>query len=460
MPSPPAVWGGVLRRLDTELPDFAFEAWIRPLQVEEAPGGLRLLAPSHFHRDRLRDCYLERIRACAAAEAGEPLEIALDVATAAIGTGRAAIPAAAGRREGSAAAPAAAAPAATQPVLAHTFESFVVGTSNRFAREAGLALARGRQLQMSPLLITGGLGIGKTHLARAMAAEARRRAGERVVYASAEGFTTELLASIRERRGDGFKRRFRDCQLLVLEDVQFLRGKVATQLELFHTLEHLRLVGVPVALTADRLPADIPDLDRRLGSQMSCGLVAEIEPPDAALRREILRRKAAAGGVRVPEDCLDRLVEAVHGSVRDLEGVLIQLVAMASFLRRGIDVELTEAALRKITPEARRSGLDPQAVIDVVARAFGTTREGLAVRSRKRQVLEQRQIAMYLCRRFTDASLAEIGRTLGRDRPATQNAVTLVERKILENVRFRYRVDDLLARVEALLACRARDGRS
>jgi chromosomal replication initiator protein len=459
MPTPPAVWGGVLRRLGTELPDFALEAWIHPLQVEEVAGGLRLLAPSAFHLRRLRSAYLERIRACAAAESGGPLEIAVGVGTGLTARETPAIPASAGRASVTPAAPDSARPAPpSQPSLPHTFESFVVGASNRFAREASLALARGQQLHVSPLFITGDVGIGKTHLARAVATEARRRVGERVVYASAEGFTTEFLTAIRERRGEVFKRRFRECQLLVLEDVQFLRGKATTQGELYHTLEHLRLVGVPVALTSDRLPGQIPELDRRLGSTMGCGLVVEIEPPDATLRREILRRKAAAGGVRLPEDCLDRLVEAVRGSVRDLEGVLIQLVAMASFLRRPIDAELTEAALRKVAPEARRRELDPETVVEVVAKFHGTTRAGLSVRSKRRDVLLPRQVAMYLCRRFTDASLAEIGRAVGRDRPATQNAIATVERRILESAQLRYRVEELVARLEALEDGRRREG--
>jgi chromosomal replication initiator protein len=470
MPTPPAVWGGVLRRLGTELPEFALEAWIRPLQVEEVADGLRLLAPSAFHLQRLRSAYLERIRACAAAECGRPLEIAVGLGAGLAARDLPAIPASAGRASGAPPALAAAAPAPSspssppsppaQPCLPHTFESFVVGASNRFAREASLALARGQQPHMSPLFITGDVGIGKTHLARALATEARRRVGDRVVYASAEGFTTELLTAIRERRAEVFKRRFRDCQLLVLEDVQFLGGKTATQGELFHTLEHLRLVGVPVALTADRLPGKIPDLDRRLGSTMGCGLVVEIEPPDAALRREILRRKAAAGGVRLPEECLGRLVEAVRGSVRDLEGVLIQLVATASFLRRPIDAELTEAALRKVAPETRRRELDPETVVDVVAKFHGTTRTGLSARSKKKGVLVPRQVAMYLCRRFTDASLAEIGRAVGRDRPATQNAIAAVERRILESAQLRYRVEELVARLEALESGRRCEGAS
>jgi chromosomal replication initiator protein len=251
---------------------------------------------------------------------------------------------------------------------------------------------------------------------------------------------------------DRFKRRYRqDCEMLVLEDVQFLRAKSATQLELFHTLTHLIDAGVRVVLTGDRLPRDIDGLDSRLRSRMGAGLVAEIEAPDARLRREILRSKAAHGGVRIPEECLDLLVEALRGSVRDLEGVLIQLVASASLLKRSIDLELTRRALHKIAPmDPREARLDVGAVVRTVAAFFGSSPELLATRTRRRDVLAQRQLAMYLCRQYTDAPLVAIARAFGRDHPSASNAVRRVERAILERAPLRYQVEELAARLERL----------
>lgn len=338
----------------------------------------------------------------------------------------------------------------SQPELPYTFDTFVVGPANALAREASVALARGGQSGLSPLFLVGPAGTGKSHLARALAAEVRRSRNLRSVYASAESFTNALSASIRSRETRGFKRRFRDeCDLLVIEDVQFLQGKAATQLELFHTLEHLVLVGRSVVLTGDRLPREIPDLDRRLGSEMTRGLVARLEPPDAQLRRQILRSKAARGGVRIPEPCLDRLVEAVEGSVRDLEGVLRQLVASAALLKRNIDLALTEEALRKVLPEPTGpEALGVSEVIDCVASFCGLTPRDLGSRSRRQDVLVPRQLAMYLCRRFTDATLTEIGRAVGRDHPAVRNAIDKVERAILERAPLRYQVEALVARLE------------
>jgi chromosomal replication initiator protein len=273
---------------------------------------------------------------------------------------------------------------------------------------------------------------------------------DRVRHVSAEVFTTELLSSIRAHQTTHFKRRFREqCDLLVVEDVQFLQGKKATQLELFHTLEHLRSAGARIVLTGDRLPRDIPKLDPRLCSQMSSGLVAEMEAPDLRLRRELLIAKASAGGVRLPRVCLERLVTGVEGSVRDLESALIQLVASASLLKRPIDLDLTEAALRKLSgPCSVNGAIGVEHVIQVVADFFGVSISELCSRSRKRSVLLPRQLAMFLSRRYTDASLAEIGRALGRNHPAVRNAIQVVERAILERAPLRYQVEELASRIE------------
>jgi chromosomal replication initiator protein len=333
-----------------------------------------------------------------------------------------------------------------------------VGPCNALAREASVAVATGRQQRLNPLYLSAGTGLGKTHLARAIVAEARRNEAARPLYASAESFTNAFMASIRARRMDDFKRRFRkSCDLLVIEDVQFLGAKRATQLELFHTVAHLLDVGTRVVLTADRLPRAIDGLDPRLRSAMASGLVAELEPPDAAVRREILGTRAASGGVRLPDDCLDLLVDRLRGSVRDLEGVLIQLVASASLLKRPIDLALTEAALHKVSPRGSRApGLDPAAVTEVVATFFRTTPEALGSRSRRRDVLIPRQLAMYLCARYTDRPLSEIARGFGRKHPSVSNAVSVVERAILERAPLRYKVEALTEKIEA----QARDASS
>lgn len=449
------VWDGVLHRLGQDIPAFSLDAWVRCLGVEERENGLLLRCPTPFHLERVRQRFLAAIQRRASEEVGRPLVVELG-----LGAGRPQAPAATAET----AAPAAPGPApkrvpaASRASLPFTFDGFVVGPGNALAREACLALAHDQQPQLNPLYLAAAPGLGKTHLARAAAHEARSNRRARTICESAETFTSHFMLAIRGRGMPEFKRRYREhCDLLVLEDVQFLRSKAATQLELFHTLTHLVDAGARVILTGDRLPRDIDGLDPRLRSQITAGLVAEIEPPDAAVRRRILRAKAAAGGVRVPDECLDLLVDSVRGSVRDLEGALIQVVATGSLLKRSIDLELTRAALRKLSPlpQAARP-LEPKAVIQVVASFFGTTPSAMASRSRRRDVLTPRQLAMYFCRRYSDEPLAVIARHFDRDHPAVSNAVKGVERRILERAPLRYQVEEIAARLDRLREQRER----
>jgi len=520
MTFPPKVWDGALRRLRLELPPFTCEAWLESLVAATSPdgasttsststvptstgrdtGGLLLLCPTAFHRDRVRDLYLSRIRACVEAEAGRPVDVQLDVSEASDDTEEAqaavreaspserasqepagaAEPAAAEQTlaapraetvkvrrlpEGAAATPRAASarsaaganrPCAFAPVQ-HTFESFVVGDCNSLAREASLAVVRESGPGLSQLYICSEPGLGKTHLSRAVFSEARAN-GRRPVYASAEAFTNEFLASLRSHQMERFKRKFRsDCDVLVVEDVHFLEGKESTQLEFFHSVQHVLDAGGRVVLTGNRLPGSLTALEPRLRSQVAGGFVCELGPPDAQVRRNILRSKAAAGGVRLPEDCLEMLVDAVRGNVRDLEGVLIQLVTAASLLKRAIDPEMTREALEKkgalrSQPSAARLGTAD--VIAVVAAFFKTTLDVMSSKSRRREVLLPRQLAMYLCDKYTDASLVEIGRGLGRDHPSVRNAITKVERQLLESAPLRYQVEALIGRLDELVRSR------
>ena len=466
-PAPVAsVWDGVLRRLGRELSSFALEAWIGPLSLELADDGLRLVCPSAFHCERIRERYLARILEHAAQECGQAVAVTLVVraVAAADGEGRGgaghaprarsdADPAARPRvfpvrsdeaRREPAPPPEPRRPAPTGP----RFDDFAAGASNALALEAARALAHGRQLAVSPLYVVAAVGLGKTHLASAVVAEVNGR-GERAVYASGEQFTNELLSSIRAQRTAEFKRRYRECDVLVLEDVHFLRGKQSTQLELLHTLEHLARRGARVMLTADRLPREIPDLDPRLASRLASGLVAEVEAPDLELRRRIVRAKACAASITLPADCLERVVTAIPGSVRDLEAAIVQLAASASLLKRSIDLALVEAALRKVLPRLG-ARLDPERIAALVAAHFDTGADALASRSRRREILVPRQIAMYLCSRYTDSSLQRIGEAFRRNHPSVAHAVRAVERALAARAPMASRVAPLLAELDAL----------
>ena len=347
--------------------------------------------------------------------------------------------------------------AARPPAFPLTFDSFTVGSCNALAREAALAFASQQpsqmQLGLNQLYIVSEAGLGKTHLSRAVLSATAGSTGNRARYTTAESFTSEFTHAVRANQMSKFKRRYRThCDLLVFEDVQFLEGKSATQLEFFHTVQHVLDCGGRVLLTGDKFPQELSRLDERARARISSGFVAHLDAPDAVVRRNILRAKAAHGGIRLPDDCVDLLVETIEGSVRELEGALIQLVTISSLFKRPINLELTQESLQGRNPRSKTAAdrATPSDIIDAVARFFQTSPASLASRSRRRDVLVPRQLSMYLCRRYTDASLADIGRLLNRDHPAVANAVRKIERQLLENVRLRYQVEALIGRLDEL----------
>ncbi len=328
-----------------------------------------------------------------------------------------------------------------------TFGTLIEGNGNALARAAGVAIARGRQLQMCPLVIVGPAGMGKSHLAFAIANEARRVSNTRVRLVSAEQFTNEVTKAIRAKNTEAMKARFREVDLLIVEDIDFVAGKKATQEELDYTLDALARTGGRVVLTAKRMLREIPNLDPDLLSRMSGGLCTELEAPDRGHRRSILRAKAAGGGFRIPDECLDALADAPFGSVRALEATLIQLVANGTLLARSVDLDGVRAALARvgIAPARERSILE---IASEAAAFFGSSFESLASPSRRRDVTWPRQVAMYLCHRLTPASNTEIGRLFGRGHSPVRNAIDVVGRALLENPPQRYQVEALIKRLD------------
>ena len=483
MTSTPQVWRAVLRSLAGEFQPFLIDSWISKLIPEFDGNELRLLAPNAFHKGRVRETLLPTIQTLVCQELDANTTVRVEVG----GTDEARraaeelvrevcgspqsppaplpegakprvrsvrAPSGDNARQSQAAAPLqlVGSPDGESAVQEQRFANFVVGPNNALAREASVAIATQQHPQLNKLYLHSEPGLGKTHLARAVLAEATTLR-QRVRYATAEAFTNDFMSAVRARNVPEVMRRYRNkVDLIVIDDIQFLRGKPGTQLELFHTLQELVDQGSRVVLTGDR-PATELDLEPQIRDYVTHSFVAPIGPPDEAMRRDVLRQRAAAGGIGLPSECVDTMVEHLQGSMRELESALIQLVTTASLLRRPIDRKLVIEVLatKGAAPAEALNRPTPGRVIEAVARFFDTTPAALASRSRRRDVLVPRQLAMFLCRRFTDAPLAEIGHALGREHSAVRNAIRVVERRITERAPARYQLEAVSERVREAL---------
>jgi chromosomal replication initiator protein len=435
-------WEVVRTTVRQRIAEAAFEAWFSRLEGELSGDRLSLVCPDRFTRDWVKNRYAKLLAECAPGVRVE-LRVADEPAPAPI------VDALEGEAE---VTPEPVEPwrAAAQEPL---FESFVSGPGSALALEAARAVARGQAGRCSPLFLVGGTGLGKTHLCRAIYGQL----GSVALYRSSEEFTTEVTEAMRAGQMPRIRQRYRrQANVLILEDVQFLANKRATQIELFHTLDHLLARGRSVVFTADRPPAELGELDPKLASRMGSGLVACIAPPERETRRAILRERAARGGVRIPEACLELLAERAVSSVRDLLAGLNQVVARASLLKTAIAPELVAEALAAVNLPGRARSLEE--IMAETARAYGLDAAALRSRSRKQSFTRPRQIAMYLARRYTQASLAEIGRAFGRDHTSVMYAVDVVERRIVERPQLRYELEALAARVSAPTAARSVSG--
>ncbi|TAK20639.1 MAG: chromosomal replication initiator protein DnaA [Chloroflexota bacterium] len=292
-----------------------------------------------------------------------------------------------------------------------SFNSFIVGPSNRFAFAASQAVADAPATTYNPLFIHGGVGLGKTHLLQAIAHETRR-SGLRTLYVTCEQFTNDLIDAIQRRQTDAFRDRYRSNDILLVDDIQFLAGKESTQEEFFHTFNDLHTTRRQVVISSDRPPRAIATLEQRLTSRFEWGLIVDIQPPDVETRTAILRARAAHQSLSVPDDVLALVAQRVQRNVRELEGALTTVIAFADLNGAPLNVETAARALSEVTA-GRQRPLVPSAVVDAVSGFFKVDVKLLRGKQRDREIVVPRQIAMYLMREETTASLLEIGRELG-----------------------------------------------
>jgi len=292
----------------------------------------------------------------------------------------------------------------------YTFDQFIVGSSNRLAHAASLAVAESPAEAYNPLFLYGGVGLGKTHLLQAIAKYAIER-GQQVLYVSSETFTNDLINAIRTKSTEAFRERYRNADFLLVDDIQFIAGKESTQEEFFHTFNALHSAGRQIAMSSDRPPQAITTLEERLASRFEWGLIADVQPPDLETRIAILRFKAEYRGTRVPNEVMDFIAHQMQNNIRELEGGLNRVLAHASLMRVPITLDLARQALHDLVSRQEKLTLD--AIIAVVARYYNVSEADLLGRSRRREIAQVRQMVMYLARQETNASLPQIGQGLG-----------------------------------------------
>jgi chromosomal replication initiator protein len=333
----------------------------------------------------------------------------------------------------------------------YTFETFVIGSSNRFPHAAAVAVAEAPGKAYNPLLVYGESGLGKTHLLHAIGHYVRSLyTGAKVRYVSSEEFTNEFINAIRDDKQDQFKRRYRDVDVLLIDDIQFLEGKTQTQEEFFHTFNTLHNANKQIVLTSDRAPKRLEALEDRLRNRFEWGLITDVQPPDLETRIAILRKKAAMDRLTAPPDVLEFIASKIQTNIRELEGALIRVTAFANLNRQEVDMTLAEIVLKDLIPEGGEPEITAGLIIAQTAAYFGVSIDELCGPSRGRHLVMARQIAMYLCRELTGLSLPKIGAQFGnRDHTTVMYADRKINQLLAERRAVFNQVSELTSRVKA-----------
>ena len=433
-----SLWNDVSARLKGTLNDKTFRNWFAEVAPVELDDDRFVLAvPNDFTREWIETRFADLIRAGVADAIGADLGLEFVVRPAMPAT-RPATPAGP-RVDGSAINP------------KYTFDSFVIGSSNRFAHAAALAIAEAPAQAYNPLFIYGHTGLGKTHLLHAIAnyiAQHSETLGVR--YVTSETFMNDFINSLRDKRIEGFKQRYRNYDLLLIDDVQFFEHKERIQEEFFHTFNSLHEAGRQIVMSSDRPPRDIQTLEDRLRSRFEWGLITDIQPPDLETRIAILRRKVKYDGIDVGDpEVLTHIASRVTTNIRELEGALTRVVAFASLTGRRMDVELAQDVLRDVFPQGETPEVSIERIQELVCDRFGVTVNELTSERRAQSIVYPRQIAMYLSRELTDSSLPKIGKEFGgRDHTTVIHATSKIARMIKEDRSVYNLVQELTARVK------------
>ena len=435
-----SLWTEVSGRLKGALNDTTYGTWFGDVSSRELTDEAFVLSvPNDFTREWIEGHFLDLIGAAVRDAGGTERQIQLSVE-------QEAEPA--GSRQQEAASPARAAFDMSQK---YTFDSFVIGSSNRFAHAAALAVAEAPAQAYNPLFIYGGTGLGKTHLLQAVGQYVGEHSQKLSVrYITSETFMNDFINSLRDKRIEGFKQRYRTYDLLLIDDIQFLEHKERIQEEFFHTFNSLYEAGRQIVISSDRPPREISTLEERLRSRFEWGLITDIQPPDLETRIAILRKKVKTDGIHVPDpQVLTFIAGRVSTNIRELEGALTRVVAFSSLTARPMTVELAQDVLKDVFPQGEAPEVSIERIQTTVSERFGLSMEELCGDRRSQNIVYPRQVAMYLSRELTDASLPKIGREFGgRDHTTVIHATSKIARMIREDRSVYNLVQELTARIK------------
>ena len=440
------LWARIQEAARASIPEQSYLTWVAPAKaVALTSDELHIEVPSRFHVEWLEDKFAPVLAGAAERTLGKPLKITvacsdedapMPVPSIELGG---ATPASASGVE----SPAPAAPPAPKPALndRYTFARFVVGVDNQLAAAASRAVAAKPAKMYNPLFLYGGVGLGKTHLMHAIGhdvVEADRT--RRVCYLSSEQFTNELVASIQQGTMGAFRRRYREMDVLLVDDIHFLEGKEGTQEEFFHTFNALYDAQRQIVLTSDRPPKEMPGLENRLVSRFEWGLVVDVKPPDYETRMAILRKKADDDGLAIDDEVIEFIARSCTASVRELEGAVIKLLAYSSLTHQEITPQLARTALHGVLGRHRDEGpvLSPERIREMVARRWRVRAEALTSKRRTKDLTVPRQVAMFLIKETLDMSLVRIGELFGgRDHSTVIHSIRRVEEEMERDPAFR-----------------------
>jgi chromosomal replication initiator protein len=440
------LWEEALSSIRSRVSRQSFEAWFRPLNLGTVEDNrIHILLPNRFFKEWFEEHYLGLLRSALEDLTFTKVEVVLllsekEIASNAI-TKEEPPHHRASRRPRDAAA---------QFNPKYTFDSFVVGSCNQFANAACLAVAEQLSKAYNPLFIYGGVGLGKTHLLHGVGnLAAQRNPRLKVSYVSSEKFTNDLINAIRFDATVEFRNRYRSLDLLLIDDIQFIAGKERTQEEFFHTFNDLYDSQKQIVISSDSLPREIPTLEERLRSRFEWGLIADIQLPDLETKAAILRKKAQAEAVRLPDEVSLFIAKHAKSNIRELEGALVRLVAHASFTNREITLELAQEVLKDLTAEQQRLPTI-SSIQKTVAEYYGVRMEDLRSRGRNKSIVLPRQVAMYLCREIVKPSLQDIGEGFGgKDHSTVIHSCEKVKRMMAAEDAFRRQIHDLTAQLSA-----------